>query len=395
MPVSLTQYDALLHSIYDAALQPERWSQALAGVAGALGCGRGVLFTPAHGLPQGGLAFPHNIPQSNVEQWSARSVHDDPHVREVFARGLMREGVVVNSADLVPFERLRHTSFYKELWEPIDIARLCSGVIFDGTDAHKIPTAISVYRSLRDPPFGTVDLQMMQRLLPHISRALGVMYHLRDSEFRVAASLAALDRLPAGVVLLDHQGHACFLNTGAQLLLQGAGPVVLRPAVQQRRAEKLGLGEHLQHWEKEFQLAIAEAVAPPRIDAVPHFSQAVVLPDAQGKPGFVVHAAPLGGDAAGTAFPLRGDGQPHAVVFMYDLRAVSVAPGLLCRLFDFTPAEARSALQLLEGGSVDDMAHRAGVSVNTFKTQLQAAYAKSHTHRQVDLLKLLLALSTG
>jgi DNA-binding CsgD family transcriptional regulator len=44
---------------------------------------------------------------------------------------------------------------------------------------------------------------------------------------------------------------------------------------------------------------------------------------------------------------------------------------------------------------VDDMAHRAGVSVNTFKTQLQAAYAKSHAHRQVDLLKLLLALSTG
>lgn len=395
MPISMAQYDKVLHHIYDAALQPARWSDALAAICEASGCGRGVLFTPAHGLPQGGLAFPHNIPQSNVEQWSARGVHEDPHVEQVFARGLMREGVVVNSEELVPLAELQKTSFYQDLWQPIDIARLCSGVIFDGTDSHKIPTAISVYRSLSEPSFDAEDMQLMQRLVPHISRALGVMYHLRDSEFRVAASLTALDRLPAGVVLLDQRAHPCFLNAAAQRMLQGDRPVVLQKAPQMAHANRLALARHLHLHESEFQKAIADAVSPPRIESATHFSQAMVLPDAEDKPSFVVHAAPLGGSSASSAFPLRGDNPPCAVVFLYDLGEVSVAPELLIKLFSLTPAEARACLQMLRGGSMEVMAHRAGISVNTLKTHLQAAYAKTSTRRQADLLKLLLALSAN
>jgi DNA-binding CsgD family transcriptional regulator len=51
-------------------------------------------------------------------------------------------------------------------------------------------------------------------------------------------------------------------------------------------------------------------------------------------------------------------------------------------------------LQILAGGSTADMAARLNVSVNTLKTQLQAAYAKTRTNRQVDMLKLLLSLAT-
>lgn len=137
MNITLAQYDALLHDIYDAALHPANWPQALAHIAEVCECSRGVLLTPAHGLAQGGFAFPHNTPPANVVQWSARSVQEDPHVREVFARGLMREGVVVHSADLVPVDQLVRTTFYKELWGPIDIGRLCAGFIFDGTDGHQ------------------------------------------------------------------------------------------------------------------------------------------------------------------------------------------------------------------------------------------------------------------
>ena len=200
MTIGIVQYDALIHRIYDAALRPNLWSDAVAGIADACGSSRGVLFTPLHGLAQGGLAYPHNIPQANIESWSAHGVAEDPHVAEVVARGLMREGVVVNSRDLVPYDRLLKTRFYKEVWEPINVARLCSGVIFDATDARKIPTAISVYRGPEDDAYGETEVKLLERLLPHLSRALGVMYHLRDSEFRVAASLHALDRIPAGVV---------------------------------------------------------------------------------------------------------------------------------------------------------------------------------------------------
>ena len=67
---------------------------------------------------------------------------------------------------------------------------------------------------------------------------------------------------------------------------------------------------------------------------------------------------------------------------------------LLCRLLKLTPAEARAALQLTQGGGSEEMATRLGVASNTLKTQLQAAYTKTGTHRQADLLKLLLALAS-
>ena len=67
---------------------------------------------------------------------------------------------------------------------------------------------------------------------------------------------------------------------------------------------------------------------------------------------------------------------------------------LMVVVFGLTMAEARTALQMTQGGSLDEMAARLGVSINTCKTQLQAAYAKTGTHRQADLLKLLLGLAS-
>ena len=94
------------------------------------------------------------------------------------------------------------------------------------------------------------------------------------------------------------------------------------------------------------------------------------------------------GQSFGTADGARPS---RAIVFLYRLESVAqVRSELLCELFSLTPAEARAALQLLHGGGVTEMAERLGVSVNTFKTQLRVACEKTHTHRQADLLKLLL-----
>lgn len=59
-----------------------------------------------------------------------------------------------------------------------------------------------------------------------------------------------------------------------------------------------------------------------------------------------------------------------------------------------TAAEARAALQMTQGGSIGKMRGRLGLSAKTFKTQLKVANLKSGTHRQVDLLTLLLALAS-
>lgn len=394
MLASFRQYDDLVHQIYDAALEPRRWPAVMEHLIQACGGHCGALFTPQHPPAQGGVMVPINLPASMMELWAARfsGPENDPFTRAALARGQFREGMALIGDDLVPQQELRSSRFYRDLWEPVGIGRMCGGVIFDSTDAHKLPTVVVVFARPTDPPFDAVQTDLIRRLLAHLSRSLGVMFHLRDSRLREVSSHAALDRLACGVVLLDARGDVCFLNTSAAAQvatehlwrLDSAGPAPRR----------LVLAPRLRRFEPDLRRAIQSALQPLDEGSDAHFSQALVLPDAEGKPACVVHAAPLGEGAAPGLFP-TGDTTPRVILFLYDLAAAfSVPPALLVRLFDLTDAEARAALQVLQGGGVEAMAQRLEVSVNTVKTQLRAVYDKTQTHRQADLLKLLLALAT-
>jgi DNA-binding CsgD family transcriptional regulator len=389
MTFQFATYDKLIQSIYDAALSPAHWPEVVRRIAEVCAAPRAMLFTYAHPPAQGGFAFPHNIPQASLERWAAKSVHEDPFVKAAQKKGLTAEGAVMTDADLITQPALQATTFYKELWAPLDIARLCSGMIFDATDAHKLPTALSLFRPLADRPFDQQETETVGRLVQHLSRALGVMFHLRDRDLHVASSLAALDRLPAGVVLIDRSQRVSFANRAAEDIFRGGHTVTMKPS-HTSTAGRLGLHPRLSTHEAAFQRSLSQALASMDHQQVDHFSSALVLHGEDGRPACVVHAAPLAQSQAFT----RDQSSPRAIVFLYDLEsAASVSPELLAELFGMTPAESRAAREVVLGGSAEDMARRLGISVSTFKTQLQAVYVKTHTHRQADLLKLLLAVA--
>lgn len=58
--------------------------------------------------------------------------------------------------------------------------------------------------------------------------------------------------------------------------------------------------------------------------------------------------------------------------------------------FALTPAEIRLAAYVVHGGTVAGYAKQHAVSRNTARNQLQAIYGKTGTHRQAELVALLL-----
>ena len=389
MDIDFARYDDLVHRIYDAAMEPSHWPDTMEAIAQACEASRSVMFTPMHVPNQGGFAMDFNLPATVVERWASPAGLEDPYAAASLERGLFTDGTTMTGTELVPFEALVKTPFYRHTFQPMDVGQVCSSIVFDAVDAHKIPTVLLVYRPERDPLFDRMQVEILRRLNLHVSRALGVMFHLRDSAFQVAASHTALDRLAAGVVLLDAHGRVQFCNAAAEQHLREGRAVSLKGNAGGRG--QLGLVARLHHSEAQFQKAVRDAVSP--LASVPdHFSNALLLPDAEGKPSCVLHVAPLGQTSA----LAMGVEAPRAVLFLYDLAAASrVPPGLLSELFGLTPAEARAALQMLQGGTAEDMAQRLGVTPHTFKSQLKTVYAKSGTHRQADLLKMLLALSVA
>jgi DNA-binding CsgD family transcriptional regulator len=206
----------------------------------------------------------------------------------------------------------------------------------------------------------------MSALLPHLSRSLGVMFRLRDAEFNLTVTLAALDRLATGVVLFDEKGAVNHLNREAERIL--------------------GLDDGLDR------RALEDAARPLLdIDALhtPHFSASRHAKRPSGKHPFVLQFAPLpaGNDFSEEAKPVR------AIGFITDPEAPwRLDVELLQQLYGITPAEARLAERLCAGDTLAGAAARCGVSEATVKTQLNRLFEKTGTQRQTDLLRVLLSL---
>ncbi len=85
-----------------------------------------------------------------------------------------------------------------------------------------------MYRGFNVPNFSLEDKQKLSLLLPHLSRALGVMFKLRDAEFKVASTLAALDSVATGILLLGQGDGVVFANRAARSLLADEDGLALR-----------------------------------------------------------------------------------------------------------------------------------------------------------------------
>jgi DNA-binding CsgD family transcriptional regulator len=66
---------------------------------------------------------------------------------------------------------------------------------------------------------------------------------------------------------------------------------------------------------------------------------------------------------------------------------------LVQSLFDLTPAEARVARSLAAGETVEAIAAARGVSQNTIRAHIRAILEKTGCNRQVDIVRLLTAIS--
>jgi DNA-binding CsgD family transcriptional regulator len=70
--------------------------------------------------------------------------------------------------------------------------------------------------------------------------------------------------------------------------------------------------------------------------------------------------------------------------------SISVDIQLLSSVFKFTPAECKVALSLLDGFSTKEIAQKNKVRADTVKKQIQSIYRKTSTHKQSELVKILL-----
>jgi DNA-binding CsgD family transcriptional regulator/PAS domain-containing protein len=357
------ELSCVVASIYDAAVNPALWTDALAKIA-AFGAGRAGALASADLVNQFVNAGHHAGPDLQYMQMHSETYDEfDPLA-------------TVPLVDLQQFAGLPafmpHDERCRERGRPA-WARPGSDVSGAAIEtAEKSCKSLSVVRSAAN---GTIDDDMGRRMAlvaPHARRAVLIGKAIDRKAGEAATFADILDTLSAGLFLIDANGRIVHANA-AGLEILGAGDflreidghLVARDTVTGTFQDIFANGS-------EFQIG-SKGVALPLI--------------AQDGECHVVHVLPLGA-AAG-----RRPGGPRTVaaaVFVF--KATLEAPSCLDvirRAYQLTPAELRVLLAIVNVGGIPEVATALGVADSTIKTHVRRLFDKTGTGRQADLVKLV------
>jgi DNA-binding CsgD family transcriptional regulator/PAS domain-containing protein len=228
-----------------------------------------------------------------------------------------------------------------------------------------------IFRSEGETPFALSERALLERLVPHLDRAFEMTQTFLNVTRERLVLAEVMDRLPAGILLLDTSGRVVFSNHSAdRILARGDGLGLVRDML---RAEDADADAALQRCIAEVLAAPpgskagGMAIVPRSTAAVPYpISVTQLLP---GEPIRFAVAAAIVNDPESSSEP---------------------AAELIRSLHGLTPAEAELVGILARGHSLEAAAERRGVSIHTVRSQLKQVFQKTGTSRQGELLQLVL-----
>jgi DNA-binding CsgD family transcriptional regulator len=362
--------------LYDAVLDTGRWPEAMGSVAGWLDS-HGAAFAgiaPTTGRTQ--FFDGAGADQNHIDLWLQR--YSTPETNPMVRGGLRHPlGTLLHSESLCSRAELERTDMYADLVAPLDFQKTLGMNIVVEPD---LVCSMTIYRGLRSPDFGRFDEARFRQLVPHLERATQLRVRLSRLEARWRSTLDAMDRLPIGVLLLDRQCRAVFVNRLArQTLVKDDGL-------------KLEHGHLVAAFSGEHRL-LKHALGQAALTGAGlglGSGRLRLLTRPSGCRPLTVLVSPAGSELNGA------HRDAVALVLLSDPEwSPRDAAAELERLYGLTPAEASVALEVAQGRELATIAEERSVSLHTVRSQLYRVMTKTDTRRQAELLRLLLRGTLG
>lgn len=362
--------DEVVGLIYEAALDSRLWPRALQGIAEI---GNGVLSVLFVVVPQTTrlLRCAANAP-TDRDAGPAPRGNANPHpVNGVQHRA---DSTLADDAIAIAAESARRALG----WHCPTVSDLgYVGAKVLTSDGESI-AAIAIQRARHQGPFERADLALLDRLTPHVLRALRLHARIADLDAQRRADRALRDRLPFAVIALDDRHRILELNQAAErLLAAGDGLSARHDRLRATHPRDRALLDRL----------IADAIAGTPTSGAGRGGMLTLRRASLRRPlGVTVVPVPR-------AAPLLleiGSPLPAALVVVKDPETAPTPPAetLQC-LFGLTSAEARFAAAFAAGDTLEDYAEAAALSLNYVRWLLKQIQAKTDTCSQVELVRVL------
>jgi DNA-binding CsgD family transcriptional regulator len=352
------QTDPFIDDIYEAAIVPEKWQAVLDRLAQVADAEGTLLFAAGPGVPRW---LASKAIYDRVEEWTtSKWFLDNPRGQRLVP---IEEPRFLTDLDALTPQEIEASDYYTELLRPRGLG-WCVGTSIRSPAGDTL--VFSIEKAYKKGPVPRAVAEQLDCLRPHLARA------------SLLSGRLGLDRAKSTVATLEAIGlPAAALTPNGVVVSANAGFLAGEPRI------RIGAGNMIQLASAPAQALLMEAVS-----STANFS---------GRPGISIPIRARGPEPALVAHvvPLRGGGLDiftGALSIMFVTPIVptaSPAPSLLQALFDLTPAEARTASQVTEGKSIEQISMITGTSPNTIRAHLKSVFQKTGVERQAELVSLL------
>lgn len=221
-------------------------------------------------------------------------------------------------------------------------------------------------------------MKLVSGLVPHFQQALSTQDKLAALANCAVELAGALEVVRHGVIVVAGEHLVINPNSAAERIFRAEDGLCVRSgrvAATSTRAER------------ELHHAIQNAVTDQH--STTRKGRTLTCARPSGKRPYIIHVLPSHRPDADER--LR---QPTALVLIIDPEDEPELPAALSRrLYQFTEAEVEVALHIIRGADPEHISEQLSVSLTTVRTHLQHVFDKTGTHRQAQLVRLLLTLS--
>lgn len=369
-PAEWETLNALIGRIYDSVLHPESWNETLARITGTLcplSWEAAFILWESSSPPSARFVAATGLAAGVQEIYSAVYAGNHPWSRKLMRYG---NGSVVDSFDIMTREEFAESAFFRNFLAPWGIDRLVA-VLLDRRGGERL--------GLMLPGPGDRDVERLKRglriLAPHIQRAMRISDRVASLELAAGAARAAADFAPFAIFSLDDQLNILAANNRAAKY-ETAGFIRLaqdRFAFTHSASQKrlLDLVRNPEPMGLAFQTVGKSGTECPVLVA-----------------RITRQSAPqIGGFSAGASLIVTlGSAPGETPVVEIDRVA---------QWFALTPAEARLAVGLAAGKTLQAYAAERAVSLNAVRFLLKGIFRKTGAASQAQLIAMLARLPSA
>lgn len=362
----------LVDLAYEAALSGDSWSGFMGELIASVDCHSGMLrmvdYTHRHVGFFDTAGYNPALPQAYRERY----IDIDPY-RSGFEGGFPI-GKVTTADEYLGARQRRRGEVYNEYERPSD-AEYIAGAALMRTGDFTVQTGM--HRSKRAGDFDRTTLDFVELIVPHIICGVRVRLLLEKSARQQLLAQEALDRLRLGVAIVDRHGGLVYANRVAERLMEAScGALsIFRRYLKANDPKEAALMHRL----------VAEAAAT---TAGRSISAGGEMRMRCGDGAFLqLCITPLSRQRLGNEFAAPA---ACAAVFMCRPGSMQLQWRKVAQCFGLTRAEARLAVRLGSGVSLEEAAAGMEISIHTARSQLKSIFAKTGCKRQAELVALLL-----